>query len=100
MPKMLKKNPRTRFLVFFAPHGAAASGRNPKGAATFGLECLVSIFTSGKPSSPLAHRVKEAVLEHRLASVAAAYLVKRLPANMDAGSQQWGTSRTWERGGR
>ena len=56
---------------------------------TFMLECFVATLSGVKPGSALAQRVKAKVLEHDHAGVAAAYLVRQLPANLDAGSQQW-----------
>ena len=74
----------------FALHFEAYDdGKHADESHTFGLECLVATFTSMRPSSALAQRVKQAVIDHGLASRAAAYLVRHLPANMDAGSQQW-----------
>ena len=78
-----------RHYAEFADFDAYDEGRHSDERVTFGLECLVATLTSAKAASPLAQRVKGAVLQQGLASVAAAYLVKHIPATMDAGSQQW-----------
>jgi len=56
---------------------------------TFMLECWVAVLAGVRPGSALAERVKRKVLDHGLVQVAAAYLVRQLPAVLDAGSQQW-----------
>ena len=80
-----------QLLLHFAPYAdfvAYDEGKHADEAHTFGLECLVATLTSVKPGSPLASRVKAAVLADGLASQAASYIIKHLPANMDAGAQQ------------
>jgi len=85
-------------LAPYAAFDAYDESLHQDAAHTFGLECLVATLSSfkGAAASPLAQRIKRAVLEHRLhatganlASTAAAYLVSRLPSNMDTGSQLW-----------